>query len=94
MINARVVITVFVLLAAAAMFAAETQTVVLTVSGMHCGSCAEGIEAMLKRTNGVVKADVSYELREASVAFDPAKASPAKIAAAIEKMGYKAAVKK
>lgn len=74
--------------------AADPQTIILTVSGMHCEGCASGIEAMVKRTEGVIKVDVSYEAREATVQYDPAKASPAKIITAIEKMGYKAAVKK
>lgn len=49
---------------------------------------------MVKRTDGVIKVDVSYESREATVEFDPAKASPEKIIAMVEKMGYKATVKK
>src|SRR6266498_6071026 len=70
------------------------ETVTLTISGMHCESCATGIVAMLKRTDGVVKADVSYEERRASVTYDATKTSPEKIVEAIEKLGYKAAVKK
>jgi mercuric ion binding protein len=68
--------------------------VTLTISGMHCESCATGIAAMLKRTDGVVKADVSYEERRASVDYDATKTSPEKIIETIEKLGYKAVVKK
>lgn len=82
------------LLLAVTVTAADSQTVVLTVSGMHCEGCASGIKAMVKRTDGVIKVDVSYESREATVEFDPAKASPEKIIAVVEKMGYKATVKK
>ena len=67
--------------------------VVLAVSGMHCGSCADGIDAMLKRTEGVLEASTSFENREATVRFDPAITSPAKLIEAIEKLGYKASVK-
>ena len=42
---------------------------------------------------GVLAAEVSYERREAVVEYDPAKTSPEKIVAAVEKLGYKAAVK-
>lgn len=67
--------------------------VTLTISGMHCEGCASGISAMLKRTEGVVKADVSYDTREATIDYDATKTAPAKLIAVIEKMGYKAAVK-
>ena len=64
------------------------------ITGMHCESCATGITAMLKRTEGVVKVNVSYETREATVEYDAAKTSPEKIIESVEKMGYKAAIKK
>lgn len=64
------------------------------ITGMHCESCATGITAMLKRTEGVVKVNVSYETREARVAYDAAKTSPEKIIESVEKMGYKAARQK
>lgn len=84
------------LVGAVAGLTAETkpQQVVLTVSGMHCGSCATGITAMLKRTEGVLEGKVSYETREAVVDYDASKTSPERIVAVIEKMGYKAAIKK
>ena len=64
------------------------------ITGMHCESCATGITAMLKRTEGVVKVNVSYETREATVEYDAARTSPEKIIESVEKMGYKAAIKK
>ena len=82
------------LLLAAVVSAGDTKTVVMSVSGMHCSSCAEGITAMLKRTDGVLKTEVSYEERQATVDYDEAKTSPEKIITAIEKMGYKARIKK
>lgn len=82
------------LIIALPMTAAEQQTVVLDIKGMHCTSCASGIEAMLRRVDGVTKADVTFEDKIATVAYDPAKANAEKIIAAIEKMGYKAALKK
>lgn len=89
----RLLAVVALFLLATAALAAPAQ-VTLTVSGMHCSGCAEGIMAMLKRTDGVSSAEVSYESKEAVVAYDAEKTSPEKIIAAIEKMGYKAAVKK
>lgn len=48
---------------------------------------------MLKRTPGVITAEVSFEQREAIVEYDPERTAPEKIIEAIEKMGYKAKVK-
>lgn len=78
---------------AAATEETKPATVVLTISGMHCDGCASGISAILKRTEGVQKADVSFEEQRATVDYDPAKTSPEKIIEAVEKLGYKASVK-
>ena len=76
-------------------YAEETKasTVTLAITGMHCEGCAAGISAMLKRTEGVLKADVSFGEARAIVGFDPAKTSAAKIVQAVEKLGYKVSVK-
>src|SRR6266511_4128869 len=89
----RILFAFLLLLIATASFATPrpAQTV-LTISGMYCGSCASGISAMLKRTAGVVKADVSFEDRRAIVDYMPEKTSPEKLVGVIEKMGYKAAI--
>ncbi len=57
------------------------------------GNCASGIRAMLKRTHGVVSADVSYERKEAVVEYDPGRITREKIVEAIANMGYEASVK-
>lgn len=90
----RVTIAIAVLLLAAASTLAAASQLSLEISGMHCGGCATGIRAMLVRTEGVLKAEVSYEERLAQIDYDAAKTSPEKIVAAVEKMGYKARVKK
>ena len=71
----------------------KNQRVLVAIDGMQCTSCATGIKAMLKRTPGVISAEVSYERREADVEYDPSRTSPDKIAEAISNMGYKASVK-
>ena len=74
--------------------ATEPKSVTVTIRGMYCASCAGGIRAMLKRTVGVTKADVSYADQVARIDYDAAKTSPAKIVETIEKLGYQAAVRK
>lgn len=71
----------------------KTEHVVVAIEGMHCGGCASGVKAMLKRTPGVVSADVSFEQKEAKVEFDSSATSREKIVEAINNMGYKASVK-
>ena len=90
----RVLITIALLLFVSGAVLAAPAQVAITISGMHCGGCATGIRAMLERTDGVLKAEVSYEERRALVEYDASKTSPERIVAAIEKMGYKAQVKK
>ena len=88
-----IAIVALTLSVAAASYAVENKRVKIAIEGMHCTSCAQGIKAMLKRTPGVITAEVSFEQREAIVAYDPERTAPEKIIEAIEKMGYKAKVK-
>lgn len=73
--------------------AIQTERVTIAIEGMHCGSCANGIRAMLKRTAGVTSADVSYERKEAVVEYEPGRVTREKIVEAITNLGYKASVK-
>ena len=93
-LRTSILVLVAALVVALPMVAGEQQTLVLEVKGMHCTGCASGIEAMLRRVDGVTKADVSFDDKVATVEYDPAKANAEKIIATIEKMGYKAAPKK
>jgi len=73
--------------------AVKTERALIAIEGMSCTSCASGIKAILKRTPGVISAEVSYERREAIVDYDADKTSREKIVEAITKLGYKATVK-
>lgn len=55
----------------------------LHVEGMTCGSCATAVKLVLQKIPGVSTARVSYEQKQAIVTYDPAKTSPAKIAAGV-----------
>lgn len=79
--------------AAVEVAAPNTERVVIAIEGMHCTACASGIKSMLKRTPGVVSAEVSFENKEAVVEFRPADTSREKILEVITNMGYKANVK-
>ncbi|MEO6394106.1 MAG: heavy metal-associated domain-containing protein [Pyrinomonadaceae bacterium] len=72
----------------------STKRVTLAIGGMDCKGCESGIAGELKRTPGVIAADVSYERLEAVVDYDPAKVTTAGIIAAIKGAGFTAKVKK
>src|SRR3989344_649298 len=48
----------------------NTAKTTISISGMHCASCASVIERSLKKTRGVVNASVNYATEKASVEFD------------------------
>ena len=71
----------------------DTQRVALNVKGMYCESCESTVAAMLRRTPGVFRADVSVERSEAVIVYDSARTSPTKLVDVVATLGYSAAVK-
>lgn len=69
------------------------QRTVLTVEGLYCTSCERTVAAMLTRTPGVVRAQVSAKRGEAVVLYDPARTSAPKLVAVLQRLGYRAAAK-
>lgn len=78
---------------AAAVAATDTQHVVINVKGMYCASCESTVTAMLRRTPGVLCANVSVDNGEATVVYDSARTSPAKLVNVITALGYTASVR-
>ncbi|HCF4209951.1 TPA: mercury resistance system periplasmic binding protein MerP [Pseudomonas aeruginosa] len=72
---------------------AAIQTVTLEVSGMTCAACPFTVKKALTKVEGVTKAEVSYENREAIVTFDDAKTSVEALTQASENAGYPASLK-
>ena len=72
---------------------AETARTTLTIEGMTCGGCVPTVKLQLKKTQGVLAYEVSFEKGEAQVSYDPAKTTPAKIAESVTRTGYTASVK-
>ena len=55
---------------------ADTQTTtLLTLSGMHCQSCANGISKALGRLEGVAEVNVSFAAEQATVTYDASVAA-------------------
>ena len=71
----------------------ETDRVTLDLQGMTCASCAANIEKVLNKTEGIISASVNFPLEKAVVEFDLARISVREIIAAVQGIGYGAAVK-
>jgi Cu+-exporting ATPase len=67
---------------------AATATLRLPIAGMTCASCVGRVEGALRRTPGVVSADVSLATETATVAYDPSATDPPRLAAAVARAGY------
>ncbi|MFO6290467.1 mercury resistance system periplasmic binding protein MerP [Pseudomonas aeruginosa] len=72
---------------------AATKTVTLSVPGMTCAACPITVKKALTKVDGVQKAEVSYEKREAVVTFDDAKTNADALAKATANAGYPSSVK-
>ena len=62
----------------------------LHIEGMHCGSCAVGIQMLVSQMEGVQSAAVDYEGKKGAFEFDPAKVSKDQIIKSIGELGYTA----
>ena len=72
---------------------AASQTVTLAVPGMTCAACPITVKKALGKVDGVTKAEVSYEKREATVVFDAAKTNVQALIKATTDAGYPASAK-
>jgi Cu+-exporting ATPase len=64
----------------------------LSLSGMHCASCAGIIERSLKKLPGVTSANVNFAAEKAHIVFDETALSVEDLINAVKKAGYKATV--
>ncbi|MCF8710144.1 mercury resistance system periplasmic binding protein MerP [Rhizorhapis sp. SPR117] len=73
---------------------AAPRTVTLSVPGMTCAACPITVKKALRKVEGVEKAEVSFERREAVVTFDDARTNAQALTTATENAGYPSSVKK
>ncbi|MBA3772382.1 MAG: mercury resistance system periplasmic binding protein MerP [Ramlibacter sp.] len=87
----------FSVLALVAAFAAPAfaapQTVTLAVQGMTCAACPITVKQSLKKVNGVLKTDVSFEKKHAVVSFDDQKTNVQALTRATTDAGFPSTVK-
>ena len=66
------------------------QKITLHIEGMHCGSCATGIQMLTSTMEGVASSSVDYEKKEGVVEFDESKVTKEQIIKSIAELGYTA----
>ena len=60
------------------------------IEGMHCGSCAVGIQMLTSQIDGVSGANVSYEGKEGEFEYDESKVKKEDLVKAMKELGYTA----
>ena len=68
------------------------ETLTLNIDGMSCGGCVKSVTRILADIDGVAKAEVSLENKNAVIEFDPAKTNAEALIDALEDGGYDAAL--
>ena len=60
----------------------------IPVEGMTCASCVNRVERFLRKTDGVVEANVNLATEQARVRFDPQLVGRDELTRAVEASGY------
>ncbi len=68
----------------------ETKKNIIKIGGMTCASCAQTIESALRKTEGVVEANVNLATEKAVVEYDPQTTNYETLIEVINSTGYKA----
>lgn len=67
---------------------AKPQTVILDLPTMNCATCPITVKKALTRVEGVTKAEVSYQAKQAVVTFEDTRTSADKLIEATTNAGY------
>lgn len=65
------------------------KTTIFTIEGMHCDGCALTVKTLVEKEPGVKAATVSFKDSEARVLYDPQATNEDRLAATIERPGYR-----
>ena len=65
------------------------KTIILSIGGMSCSTCSNGIEKYLNKQNGIFDAKVNLVMANATITYDEKILDIPKIEKYIEKSGYK-----
>ena len=67
------------------------ETTTIKVDGMSCGGCVKSVTGVLTALDGVARAEVSLEQKQAVVEFDAGKLTRDQLKDVIEDAGFDAA---
>lgn len=67
-----------------------TKKIILSISGMHCASCAANIESSLKNLPGIISVQVNFAFEKAYIEFNPEQINIQDFILAVKKSGYTA----
>lgn len=67
------------------------EKVTLGISGMTCGGCVRSVGNVLKALDGVAKAEVSLENKNAVVEFDPSRVQLDQLKRSVAEAGFEVA---
>ena len=90
--NRHLVLTLAAFCLPSAAIAAPERSVTFAVSNLTCPTCPIAVKAAMGRVPGVSHVTVDFSTKVATVNYDPARATPAGIAAASTKVGYPARI--
>lgn len=62
----------------------------LKVSGMHCGSCAVGVDDALEELDGVERSSTSFARARTKLEYDETKIGLEEVRSVIAGLGYEA----
>lgn len=71
---------------------ADAENITLTLGGMWCSSCAWLVSEQLKRTKGVMNAEVSFIQGQANLTYDKTITNQQLLKKRVKSLGYKAAL--
>lgn len=69
---------------------AERRTVTFRITGFTCITCAVGLETLLEKEKGVIRAKASYPENVTVITYNPAQTSEPALADFIATTGFKA----
>jgi len=69
-------------------YGVPTATLELPITGMTCTNCANTIQRRLRKTDGVLEANVNYANEKATVTYAPGAITRADLVAAVRQAGY------
>ncbi|MFQ5888408.1 MAG: copper ion binding protein [Candidatus Hydrothermarchaeales archaeon] len=68
--------------------ALKTEKLTLKIGGMTCASCAQTIEKALKKTEGILEANVNLATEQATIEFDAGVTNLRELEKVVEGTGY------